>query len=63
MKFEAWELENLNQKRLVNYFFKMYGKSGMTETSNFYMDFPIEALCLLDEALCGEIKNTMMRSS
>ena len=58
MNFEAWELENLNKKRLINDFFKMYGRSGMTETSNFYMDFPVEALCLLDEALSDEMKQS-----
>jgi hypothetical protein len=34
----------------------MYGKSGMIETSDFYMDIPVEALLLLDEALSGQMK-------
>ena len=51
MQFEAWELENLNSKRLINDFFQMYGKSGMNENSDFYMHIPVEALLLLEEAL------------
>ena len=56
MQFEAWELENLNSKRLINDFFQMYGKSGMNENSDFYMHIPVEALLLLEEALVGQMK-------
>ena len=51
MHFEVWELENLNSKRLINDFFRMYGKSGMNENSDFFMHIPVEALLLLEEAL------------
>ena len=56
MHFEVWELENLNSKRLINDFFQMYGKSGMIETGDLYMDIPVEALLLLDEALAGQME-------
>ena len=56
MHFEVWELENLNSKRLINDFFQMYGKSGMLETGDLYMDIPVEALLLLDEALAGQME-------
>ena len=56
MHFEAWELENLNSKRLINDFFQMYGESGMIETGDFYMDIPVEGLLLLDKALAGQTK-------
>ena len=51
MHFEAWELENLKSKQLINDFFQMYGESGIIETGDFYMDIPVEALLLLEQAL------------
>ena len=56
MQFEAWELEKLSSKQLINDFFQMYGKSGMNENSDFYMHIPVEALLLLEEALVGQMK-------
>ena len=56
MHFEAWELENLQSKQRINDFFQMYGESGMIETGDLYMDIPVEALLLLDEALAGQME-------
>ena len=63
MQFEAWELEVLKTKRFINDFFKMYGKSKTIEISHFYeafwptsMDFPVEALMLLEEAIVDQCR-------
>ena len=56
MHWEAWELESLKSKRLINDFFQMYGKSEIGDASDFYMDIPVEALCLLEEALAYQMR-------
>ena len=63
MQFESWELEVLKTKRFINDFFKMYGKGKTLEISHFYaafwptsMDFPVEALMLLEEAIADQCR-------
>ena len=58
MQFEAWEWEILKTKRFIDDFsrFQMYGKSSVNESSYFYLEIEVEALCLLEEALTYQIR-------
>ena len=66
MQFESWELEVLKTKRFINDFFNIHGKSTTTEISHSYeafwptvMEFPVEALCLLEEAIVYQLRQDL----